>query len=320
MKAKVPQDGGTTSPRHRLNKLDLEWTVAVRANWKGYLKLSLVSCAVALFPASSTKERISFHNVNRATGNRLRQQIVDEATGEVVEPENRVKGYEVERGEYVILTDEELDAVEIESTHTIAIERFVPRAEIDELYFDSPYYLAPNDAVAGEAFAVIREAMRRRDMIAIGRVVLFKRERIIMIEPRGKGLLARLLHYNYEVRDAGAYFDDIADLDIPGEMLNLALHIIDTKAGHFEPATFEDRYQTALTELIKAKQAGHVLPAPVEARPSNVVNLLDALRRSVEAEGKGDALKGKPARRSASPQRRESGPVPNKTRRLRKAG
>ena len=259
--------------------------MAPRANWKGYLKLSLVSCAVALYPASKSTARVAFHTLNRATGNRLRRQMFDPETGDVVEPEDQVKGYEVSKGEYVTVDDEEIDAIAIESTHTIDIEKFVPREEIDELYFDAPYYIAPDDRVAEEAFAVIREAMRDKGVVGLARVVLYRRERIIMLEPRGKGLFAAVLRYPYEVREDEAYFEEIPEVAIPPEMLDLAEHIIERMQGEFDPAAFEDRYENALIELLKAKQSGKQAELPHAApRPSNVVNLMDALRRSVQAD------------------------------------
>lgn len=270
--------------------------MAPRANWKGYLKLSLVSCAVALYPASKSTARVAFHTLNRATGNRLRRQMYDPDTGDVVEAEDQVKGYEVAKGEYVMVEDEEIDAIAIESTHTIDIEKFVPREEIDELYFDAPYYIAPDDRVAEEAFAVIREAMRDKGVVGLARVVLYRRERIIMLEPRGKGLFASVLRYPYEVREDEAYFEGIPDVDTPPEMLDLAEHIIARMTGDFDPAAFEDRYENALIDLVKAKQAGRETVAPqVATRPSNVVNLMDALRRSVQAEGGGAKEPAKPA-------------------------
>ncbi|MCP8937260.1 Ku protein [Alsobacter sp. SYSU M60028] len=279
--------------------------MAPRANWKGYLKLSLVSCAVALYPAAKSSARVAFHTLNRATGHRLRRQMFDPETGDVVETEDQVKGYEVAKGEYVMVEDEEIDAIAIESTHTIDIERFVPRSEIDELYLDAPYYLAPEDRVAEEAFAVIREAMRKTGMVGLARLVLYRRERIVMLEPRGKGLFAAILRYPYEVREDKPYFEEIPDVTIPPEMLDLAQHIISKMEGHFEPETFEDRYENAMIELVKAKQSGReaALPAPA-ARPSNVVNLMDALRRSVQADA------GEPAPSSSS---RAKPPAPAKS-------
>ena len=258
--------------------------MAVRVYWKGYLKLSLVSCAVALVPATSSTERTRFHTLNRNTGNRLRQRMVDEATEEVVEKEDRVKGYEIARGSYVQVEDEELEKVALESTHTIEIESFVPRSEIDKRYLDTPYYLIPNDTVAQEAFAVIREAMRDEKRVALARVVLYRRERIIMLEALDKGMLATTLRYGYEVRGEEPYFEDIPDVAIPNEMLKLASHIIDQKAGHFDPTKFEDRYENAVQSLLKAKQAGLPAAEPETPPPSNVVNIMDALRKSIAVE------------------------------------
>jgi DNA end-binding protein Ku len=260
--------------------------MAPRANWKGYLKLSLVSCPVALFPATSSSERVSFHLINGETHNRLKQQYVDSETGDLVESSDRMRGYEIAKGEYVPVTDDELQEVSLESTHTIDIERFVPRKQVDEVYFDSHYYIAPDDKVGEEAFAVIREAMRQRDVVGLARVVLFRRERILMIEPRGKGLMATTLKYDYEVRSEDAYFEEIDEVKVGKEMLDLANHIIDTKKGKFDPATFKDRYQDAVVELIRAKRAGKPIEAPRPAKTGNVINLMDALRRSVEAETK----------------------------------
>jgi DNA end-binding protein Ku len=258
--------------------------MAPRPYWKGYLKLSLVSCAVALYPATSRSERISFHWLNRETGNRLRQLMVDSDTGEPVEREDRVRGYQVAKNDYLEIEEGDLDAVEIESSHTIEIERFVPRAEIDAVYLDSPYYLAPNDKVAEEAFAVIREAMEAQGVAGLGRAVISRRERLFVLEPRDNGILATSLHYNYEVRDGHAYFDEIPEVRIPGEMLDLARHIIETKLGHFDIATFEDRYENALIEMIRAKQAGRPVEASRAPQPTNVINLMDALRKSIAAD------------------------------------
>ena len=256
--------------------------MAPRPSWKGYLKLSLVSCPVALYPSASSSERLSLHMLNGETGNRLKQQYVDSATGDVVERDDRVKGYEVSKGDYIVVSDDELADVKIESSHTIDIDRFVPKSEIDRVYFDNNYYLTPDDKVGEEAFAVIREAMSRRDMVGIARVVLFGKERMIMLEPRSQGLLGTTLRYSYEVRESGAYFDDIPKVELTKELLDLASHIIDTKAGRFQPEEFKDRYQDAVVALIRSKQEG--LPPPGETgaeRPSNVVNLVDALRRSL---------------------------------------
>ncbi len=272
--------------------------MAPRANWKGYLKLSLVSCAVNLYPASSSSSRVSFNTINRKTGVKVkRRQFVDGANGEVVEPEDQVKGYAIAKDTYMIVEDDELDAVQIESTHTIDIEKFVPRSEIDPRYFEAPYYIAPNERVGEEAFAIIREAMRDEKVVGVGRVVMARRERIIMLEPLGKGLMGTLLRYAYEVRGEDAYFEEIPDLQLAGEMKDLAHVIIQRKAGHFNPEEFADRYEDAVVELIRKKQAG--LPAAASeqpARASNVVNIMDALRKSIAAVG-ADA---KPSRGAAA--------------------
>ena len=296
--------------------------MAARANWKGYLKLSLVSCAVALYPATSTSSRVRFNTLNRATGNRVKQQYIDPATGETVDAEDRVKGYEVGKNAYVFIEDEELDAIKIESTHTIDIESFVPVEQVDKRYLEAPYYIAPDDKVAQEAFAVIRDAMKEKGKAGVARVVLARRERMVLLEPLGKGIMATMLRYPYEVRGEQPYFEDIPDLDIPKEMRDLAGHIIETKSADFEPAKFEDRYENAMIELVKSKETGRPVAAPEAPRPSNVVNLMDALRRSIAAEKGGAAerpSKGKaPSKTSA--EREEANEPAKKARKARKAG
>ena len=269
--------------------------MAPRPNWKGYLKLSLVSCPIALYPATSPGERVSFRQINKATGNRLRQQLVDDVTREPVNLEDKGRGYEVGKNQFIMIEDEELEAIQVASTHTIEIDSFVPAAQIDKRYFDSPYYIIPNDQVGQEAFAVIREAMRGKDMVALGRVVMAKRERVIALEPEGKGLLGITLRYPYEVRDSAAYFDDLPDVKVPAEMLGLAEHILDTKAADFDPSTFEDHYENALVEMLQQKQAGFVPKTEPAAPPkTNVVNLMDALKRSIAQE-----QRAKPAPKAA---------------------
>jgi DNA end-binding protein Ku len=303
--------------------------MAPRASWKGYLKLSLVSCAVALYPATTLAERVRFRTVNRQTGNRIRQQLVDEVTGEPVEPEDRAKGYEVGKNDYLIMEDDELESVQIESSHTIDIQQFVPKGSIDELYLDEGYYIAPDDRVAVEPFSVIREAMHASGTVGIARVVLYRRERLLLLEPRGKGLLAKSIRYQYEVRPEESYFADIPEVKVEPEMLKLAEHIVDTKRGEFDPKMYEDRYENALIDLIKSKQSGRpVEPAQVAPAPSNVVNLMDALRRSIEADEKG--AKGKPAAKArgkseaAKPAEAkkpaEKKPAAKRTQKLKKAG
>ena len=247
--------------------------MAPRAYWKGYLKLSLVSCPVALFPATSEREKISFHQLNKNTGNRIKYRKVDAETGDEVESSDIIKGYEVGKGEYLQLEPEELEAIAIESKRTIEIDEFVPRKEIDELYQNNPYYIVPDGEVGEQAFAVIREAIRQEGMVAIGKVVFTSREHIIALEARGKGMMGMTLRYPYEVRKEDEYFDDIADEKIPKDMLELASHIVASKAGHFKPEKFEDQYEDALKELLKKKQSGQKIEAPKDREPSKVVNL-----------------------------------------------
>jgi DNA end-binding protein Ku len=261
--------------------------MAPRAYWKGYLKLSLVSCPIALYPATSSSERVSFNRINKKTGNRLKQSQVDAETGDPVEKEDIGRGYEIGKGQYLQIEDEEIEKIRIESSHTIEIDSFVPRSEIDDRYPDSPYYVAPTDQVGQEAFAVIRDAIREKGMVALGRVVVSRREYVVMLEAFDKGLLATTLRYAYEVREPAAYFEDIPDLKLPAEMKQLATHILDTKAAHFEPSKFADHYETALVELLRAKQAGRIVEAPKdEPSPHRVINLMDALRASIGAETK----------------------------------
>ncbi|WOJ91157.1 Ku protein [Methylocapsa polymorpha] len=294
-----------------------------RSNWKGYLKLSLVSCPVALFPATSASEKVSFHLLNAATGNRLKQQYVDAETGAIVERQDRLKGYEIAKSDYVVVSDEELDKIEIESSHTIDIESFTPRSEVDPVYYDNHYFLAPDDKVGEEAFAVIRDAMRKRDVVGIARVVLYGRERMLVLEPRSKGLMGVTLHYDYEVRDDAAYFDAVPNIEIGKEMLELASHIIDTKMARFDPSKFKDRYQEAVVDLVRSKQAGRPAQIPHAPAPSNVVNLMDALRRSLGSENaapeKRREKKEKSADESASAKAKAAAREPARREPTRKA-
>jgi DNA end-binding protein Ku len=256
-----------------------------RPFWKGYLKLSLVSCPIVLYTGTSATERVSFRQINKKTGRRLRQQLVDEVTREPVEGEDRGRGYEYAKNAYIPVDDDELDAIAIESSHTIEIDSFVPREQIDERYLDSPYYTTPDDRVGQEAFAVIREAMRGKAMVGLGRVVLAKRERVIMLEPWDKGLTATTLRYPYEIRDTKEYFDDIPDVKVEPGMLKLAQHILQSKATDFDPRRFVDRYEEAVVAMLKKKQAGLQVSRERETpRPQIVLNLMDALRRSIAEE------------------------------------
>jgi DNA end-binding protein Ku len=279
--------------------------MAPRAYWKGYLKLSLVSCPIALFPATSEREKISFHQINKNTGHRIKYRKVDAESGDEVESADIIKGYEVGKGDYIELDPEELEAVAIESKRVIDIDQFVPRDEIDELYLNSPYYIAPDGEVGQQAFAVIRDAIRKEGMVAIGKVVFTSREHIIALEARGKGMLGITLRYPYEVRNEAEYFDDIPDEKIPKDMPELASHIMKTKEGHFDPSKLDDRYEDALKDLIKKKQEGKPIERPERREPAKVINLMDALRRSVkESRGVASAKpKHEPAtRRRASEQ------------------
>jgi len=251
---------------------------------KGYLRLSLVSCPIQLFPATSESEKISFNQINKETGNRVRYRKVDEGTGDEVRGENIVKGYQISKGQYLELTDDELDAIAIESTRTIDIDQFVPSTEIDDLYYVRPYYIAPEGEVGLDAFLVIRNAIEEMNMVALGRVVLTSREHVIALEPRGKGLMGTLLRYPYDVRADSDYFEDVPERKIAKDMMELAKHIVETKAGHFHPEQFEDHYETALKDLIDKKAKGvKIAPRPEQAS-APVIDLMEALRRSAAAK------------------------------------
>ena len=259
----------------------------VRPYWKGYLKLALVSCPIALYTASSSSERVAFRQLNKKTGNRLRQQLVDDLTREPVEAADKGRGYEYAKNSYLLIEDEELEAIEVESNHMIEIDSFVPRSQIDERFLDSPYYIGPSDPVGQEAFAVIREAMRGKAMVALGRVVLAKRERVIMLQPWEKGLMGTTLRYPYEVRNSKDYFYDIPDVKVAPDMLKLAEHILSSKEATFDPTLFVDRYEQAVLQLLEKKRQG--MPAATVrpfVAPTTVVNLMDALRRSIAEDAK----------------------------------
>jgi DNA end-binding protein Ku len=274
--------------------------VAPRAYWKGFLRLSLVSCPIALYPATSEREKISFHQLNKETGHRIRYRKIDAETGDEVEQANIIKGYEVSKGEYIELEPEELEAVAIESKRIIDIEEFVPRREIDELYLRDPYYIVPDGEVGQQAFAVIREAIRKEGMVALGKVVFTSREHIIALEARGKGMLGMTLRYPYEVRNEEEYFDIVEDEKIPKDMIDLAIHIVETKTGHFKPQQFKDEYEDALKDLLRRKQKGEKIERPKERAPSNVINLMDALRQSLK-DGRGSTRRttSRPSARAA---------------------
>jgi DNA end-binding protein Ku len=281
--------------------------MAPRANWKGFLRLSLVTCPIALFPATSDSEKVSFNQINKNTGHRIKYAKVDADTGEEVSNEDIIKGYKVDTDTYVTVDKDELDNIALESTRTIDIDEFVPKSEIDELYLVRPYYIVPDGKVGHDAFAVIRETIRTMDKVAIARVVLTNREHIIALEARGKGLVGMLLRYPYEIRDENEYFDDIQDVKVTKEMLDLAKHIVETKSGAFEPEKFEDRYENALVELLNQKRKGEPIRTAVKPRRTgNVVNLMDALRKSLTDAGKRggpQAAKGRKPKKAAAGQR-----------------
>ncbi|WP_407166381.1 Ku protein [Bradyrhizobium sp. ORS 111] len=292
---------------------------APRAYWKGTLKLSLVSCPVALYPASTAVEKTRFHMINKETGNRLRQQMVDAETGDVVDSDQKGRGYEISKGKYVEIDKDELEAVQIESNHTIDIDSFVPEGEIDKRYLDHPYYIRPDGKAGADAFAVIRDAMKDQDRVALARIVLTNREHVIAIEPLDKGLLGTTLRYPYEVRDADDYFDDIKSPKVTKDMIELAGHILDSKAAHFDPSKFKDEYETALRALVRRKASGKsIKTAEREERPSNVVNLMDALKQSLK--DRGSARRSRSTARRPTQHRRAAKKAHRSSSRSRKAG
>jgi DNA end-binding protein Ku len=290
--------------------------MAPRANWKGFLRLSLVTCPVALFPATSESEKVSFNQINKNTGHRIKYARVDAETGEEVANEDIVKGYKVDTDTYIEVTKDELDNIALESTRTIDIDEFVKREEIDPRYIIRPYYLTPDGKIGHDAFAVIRETIRDMDMVAIGRVVLTNREHIIALEPMEKGLVGTLLRYPYEVRSEAEYFDEIQDVKVTKDMLDLAKHIVNQKSGNFEPEKFEDHYETALIDLINQKRSGKPIIPKERPRGENVVDLMEALRQSVggaaTAETKAPRKSAKKPRKAAAGQREMLMPIAGK--------
>lgn len=262
--------------------------MAPRASWKGFLKLAELSFPVALYSAASTSERIAFHTLNRATGHRVHRQLVDAETGDPVEPDAQVKGYEVGKDEYAILEPDEIAAAVPESDKILSIEAFIGCTDIDDVYLDRPYYLAPADPIAGEAFAILREGIRKKKVAALARTLLFRRVRSLLIRAQGHGLVATTLHFGYEVRSASEAFAEIPEVKIAGEMLDLAKHIIAGKTGEFDPSKFDDRYETALADLVRAKLEGKPIAPRKPPEPTKVVDLMEALRQSAGA-GKGKA-------------------------------
>lgn len=288
--------------------------MAPRANWKGFLRLSLVTCPVALYPATSETEKVSFNQINKNTGNRIKYLKVDANTGEEVSSDDIVKGYKVDTDTYIEVTKEELDNIALESTRTIDIDEFVPKDDIDPRYLVRPYYLAPEGKIGHDAYAVIRETIRSMNMVAIGRLVLTNREHVIALEPLDNGLMGTLLRYPYEIRNSSEYFDDIQPVKVTKDMLDLAKHIVEQKTGEFDPSKFDDRYESALIDLINQKRAGQPVKAAAKPRDeSNVIDLMTALKQSLQ----GGAAPAKPAKaksrkKAASGQREMLLPISGK--------
>jgi DNA end-binding protein Ku len=281
--------------------------VAPRANWKGFIKFGEVACPVALYTAASSSERIAFNTLNRKTGNRVKREFVDSETGDAVERDDQVKGYEIENGQYIILEPDEVAAAVPDSDKTLKVDAFIPCNEIDDVYFDKPYYLAP-DKMGTDAFVLLRDGMKKAKVAAIARTVLFRRMRTVLIRPHGKGLIATTLNFDYEVRSSTEAFEELPDLKIEGEMLELAEHIIGTKKGSFDASTFDDRYEAAVAELVKAKIEGRSLPKKKAPTVSKQSDLLQALRESAGLGGKGvskptaaNANKGASRQKAAKP-------------------
>jgi DNA end-binding protein Ku len=277
-----------------------EAIVAPRAIWKGELKIGTLGCEVALYAAASTSERISFYLLNRKTGHRLHREYVDVGTGKPVEAKDQVKGYEASKGQYIVLEPDEIAAVMPESDKTITVASFIACGAIDDIFFERPYYLAPGSDAAHESFAAIREAMRRGETAALGRVLLFRRIRTLLIRAHGNGMIATTLHFEDEIRSATDAFSTIKPQKIDDEMLSLARHIIKTKAGRFEPEAFDDHYEAALAELVRAKLAGRRVKAPPKPKATPRNDLLDALRLSAKGASAPAAKAAPKPRRRAS--------------------
>lgn len=256
---------------------------AHRSQWKGFLKVGEVSCGVSLYTAASTSDRIAFNTINSSTGNRVRREFVDSETGDPVPKDMQVKGFPVENGQYIELDPETVAKAVPEANKILDIEAFIDCHSIDDVYFDKPYYLTPTDRISQEAFVLLRDGMRKSKVAAIAQTVLFRRVRTVLIRPHGKGLIATTLNYDYEVRPSTTAFEEIPKLKIQGEMLQLANHIIGTKIGTFDPAGFDDRYEAAVAELVKAKMEGRSLPRKKAVKVSQPNDLLAALRESAGA-------------------------------------
>lgn len=258
--------------------------MAPRAIWKGHLKIGELACGIALYSAATTSERVSFHVLNKKTGNRVKREYVDAETGKPVEHDDQVKGYETSKGAYILLEPDEIAAATPQSDKMLTVDHFISCADIDTVYFDKPYYLAPADDASQDVFGLIREGMKAKGVAALATAVLFRRVRTVLIHAQGRGLVADTLNFDYEVRAADTAFDKIPDLKIKGEMLDLAKHIIGTKSGEFDPAKFDDRYDAALADLVKAKMEGKEIKKPKREAKGKVIDLMDALRQSAGAQ------------------------------------
>ncbi|MFC3169081.1 Ku protein [Paracoccus fontiphilus] len=291
--------------------------MAPRASWKGFLKVGEVSCAVGLYTAASTSERIAFHTLNRKTGNRVHRVFVDSDTGKTVERDDQVKGYEIGPDDYVVLDPEEVASAVPDSDKTLSVTAFIGCDDIDDLYFDKPYYIAPSDEGAAEAFALIRDGMRGKKVAALAQTVLFRRVRTVLIRAHDDGLIGTTLNFDYEVRDPAEVFSDLPDIHIQGEMLDLAQHIIKTKRGKFDPKDFDDRYEAALAELVKAKIEGRKIQPRKEPAREEVVDLMEALRESAAQAKPVRRVPAKPRSRSGSTTKRRA---PSRSPASKKAG
>lgn len=291
--------------------------MAPRATWKGYIKLAELAFPVSLYAAATTSKRISFHILNRKTGNRVSRQYVDEDTGKEVGRDQQVKGYETDKGQYIILQPDEIAAAVPESDKTIRIEAFIENPDVDAVYLDKPYFLSTPSGVFADSFGVMREGMRKKKVAALARAVLFRRVRTLLLRAEGPGLVAHTLNFDYEVRPAEEIFSDLPDIGIEGEMLDLAKHIIATKSGTFDPREFDDHYDQALAELVKAKMEGREIERPKRKPQPKVASLMDALRESARAAGKtpGRRTGAAGSRKTAAGGRRKDQPAPR-----RKAG
>ena len=283
--------------------------MAARPSWQGHLKLSLVTCPVSLYNAVSPRGEVHFNLLNPKTGNRIRMVTVDAGTDEPLERKDLVKGFEISKGEYIQVTQEEIDSVRLESTKTIEIESFVPAEDINRLFWDNPYYLVPDGKMAAEPFTVIREAMERSGQVALGRLVMSQRERLVALEPRDKGIIATTLRAHEEVRDMAQFFHDIPSVKADRDMIAIAEKIIAQKEEDFDPTKFDDRYEDALKALIEDKKKGHKIVRKQEPEPSNVINLMDALKKSLSS-----SVGGAKSKRTASPSRGKAAPVASRAK------